>query len=415
MAGGPGLERLLGAEGRKTVDALGPAEAIVGVCALNQARSVGQVVEAAAAGLSTALAGRAGAVLVVDAGFREQTREIIGAWAAGRSAGPPVRCVRISGPPNRSRAVLAVLAAAHHLQVPACALVDAGLTSLTSEGIVGLLQPLLAAEADCVGPAYTHTVAEGTLTTNLLAPMCRALYGLRIQQLLGGCAGLSERLAARLVEAEARHGDAADHDLEIRLTLEAIAGGDRIREVHMGRKILDAGLAPPDLATTVARAVGPFFRAMERYRTLWQDVRGSTPVQQSGDPPAVLSEAGDIQLDRMVRAFKLGLKDLLPIWEQAFQEETLAGLYPLGLLAADEFEFPVSLWARLICDAAVAYHEHRLPHDHLLRALTPLYLGRVAGFLRETQLGPSSRIPEILEGIGQAFEAEKEGLRARWR
>ena len=414
MAERPGLEELLGAEGRKTVDALGPAEAMIGVCALNQARSVGQVVQAAATGLSTALAGRAGAVVVVNAGFQD-TRGIIEAWAAVRNAGPPVCCVRVSGPPNRSRVVLAALAAAHHLRVTACAVVDAGLTSLTPEEIVGLLQPVLAAEADCVGPAYTHTVAEGTLTTNLLSPMCRALYGLRIQQLLGGCAGLSERLAARLVEAEPQHGDAADHDLEIRLTLEAIAGGDRIREVHMGRKVLDAGLAPPDLATTVARAVGPFFRAMERYRTSWQDVRGSKPVQQSGDPPAVLSEAGDIQLDRMVRAFKLGLKDLLPIWEQAFQEETLAGLYPLGLLAADEFEFPVSLWARLICDAAVAYHEHRLPHDHLLRALTPLYLGRVAGFLRETQLGPPSRIPEILEGIGQAFEAEKEGLRARWR
>lgn len=138
-------------------------------------------------------------------------------------------------------------------------------------------------------------------------------------------------------------------------------------------------------------------------------------MQRSGDAPTVLSEAGDINLDRMVRAFKLGLKDLLPIWEQAFQEETLAGLYPLGLLTSDEFEFPVSLWVRLICDAAVAYHEHRLPHDHLLRALAPLYLGRVAGFMRQTELGPPSRIPAILEGIGQAFEAEKDGLRARWR
>jgi glucosylglycerate synthase len=415
MAERPGLEELLGTEGQKTVDALGPAEAIVGVCALNQARSVGQVVEVAATGLSTALAGRAGAVLVVDAGFREDTRASIEAWAAGRSAGPPVRCVQISGPPNRSRAVLAALAAAHHLQVRACALVDAGLTSLKPEGVVGLLQPVLADEADYVGPAYTHTVAEGTLTTNLLAPMCRALYGLRVQQLLGGCAGLSERLAARLVEAEPRQGDAADHGLEMRLILEAIAGGDRIREVHMGRKVLDPGLAPPDLAATIARVVGPFFQAMERYRTLWQDVRGSTPVQRSGDAPTVLSEAGDINLDRMVRAFKLGLKDLLPIWEQAFQEETLAGLYPLGLLTSDEFEFPVSLWVRLICDAAVAYHEHRLPHDHLLRALAPLYLGRVAGFMRQTELGPPSRIPAILEGIGQAFEAEKDGLRARWR
>jgi hypothetical protein len=296
-------------------------------------------------------------------------------------------------------------------------LVDAGLTSLSPEGVGALLQPILAGEADWVGPAYTHRIAEGTLTSNLLAPFCRALYGRRIQQVLGGCAGLSLELAGRLVDAEPPQGDPADHGLEIRMPLRAIVYGYRIQQAHLGRKALDLGLAPPDLATTVARALGPFFQAMEPYRGFWQEVRGSVPVTQSGGPAVVLPDAGDnnIRLDRMVRAFRLGLKDLLPIWEQMFQDDTLSGLYPLGLLSPDEFEFPVGLWAHLICDAAVAYREHRLPRDHLLRALVPLYLGRVAGFLREVDAGSPSRIPAILEGIDQAFEAEKEGLKARWR
>jgi len=63
----------------------------------------------------------------------------------------------------------------------------------------------------------------------------------------------------------------------------------------------------------------------------------------------------------------------------------------------------------------VAYHEQRLPRDHLLRALTPLYLGRVAAFLRETHVGTPARIPAVLEAVGRAFEVEKAGLAARWR
>ena len=101
--------------------------------------------------------------------------------------------------------------------------------------------------------------------------------------------------------------------------------------------------------------------------------------------------------------------------EQALQEETLALLYPLGLLSPDEFVFPAERWARVAFDFAVAYHEQRIPRDHLLRALTPLYLGRVAAFLRETHAVTPGRVPAVLESVGRAFEVEKAGLAARWR
>jgi hypothetical protein len=117
----------------------------------------------------------------------------------------------------------------------------------------------------------------------------------------------------------------------------------------------------------------------------------------------------------MVQAFRLGLKDLLPVWEQIMPEPTLSRLYPLGLLAPDEFRFPPDLWARVASDFAVGYHDRRLPRDHLLRALTPLYLGRVAAFLNEARgVGPAG-LRGALEGVGRAFEAEKEALKSRWR
>jgi glucosylglycerate synthase len=410
-----GTAELLGDEDLRTVDALGSVEVLVGVCALNQARSVTRVVEAASEGLSKTLADRPGAVVAFEAGFRDEALEAVKGWLATRAPGPPVCCVRIAGAPSRGRAILGALSVAQRLGSSACALVDAGLTSLTPEGLGRLLHPILAREADCVGPAYTHTVAEGTLTTNLLAPMCRALYGRRLQQVLGGCVALSQRSVGRLLETEPWEGDLTDHGLEIRLAIEAITSGDRILEAHQGRKVLDAGLAPSDLANTLALTVGPLFRLMDRYRLVWAEVAGSTPVPQIGDPPSVLPEAGEISVDRMVRAFRLGLKDLLPVWEQALQEETLASLYPLGLLSPEEFAFPAEHWARVVFDFAVAYHGQRLPREHLLRALTPLYLGRVAAFLRETRGQPPERIPTVLEAVGRAFEVEKAGLAARWR
>src|SRR5206468_3236882 len=63
----------------------------------------------------------------------------------------------------------------------------------------------------------------------------------------------------------------------------------------------------------------------------------------------------------------------------------------------------------------VAGAGRRPPRDHLLRALTPLYLGRVAAFVVEARATPLARIPESFDKIDRAFEVEKEHLVARWR
>src|SRR4029077_3229572 len=88
---------------------------------------------------------------------------------------------------------------------------------------------------------------------------------------------------------------------------------------------------------------------------------------------------------------------------------------PLALLAADEFRLPPPLWARIVSDFAVAYHERRLPREHLLRALTPLYLARTAAFIVHVRAMPLGRMPEAFETIDRAFEDERDHLVARWR
>lgn len=410
-----GAHTLLTDADRRTLSSVGSPEVIAAVCVVNQARSVVRVVEAIADGMGAVLADRKGAVIVVETGFRSEALDAVQAWTTHRAPDPPVRYIRIVGPPSRSRALLGALAVAHQLGPSAGVVADAGLIGLTPNAVERLVQPILDGVADWVSPAYTHTVAEGTLTTNLLAPMARALFGRRLQQVLGGCAAFSRHTVSRLMERDDWAVDLTDHGLEVRLAIDAVTAGDPIVEVHVGRKVMDAGVAPPDLATTLSRTVGPFFGLLDRYRTTWFEITGSTAVPVIGDPPALVAEGGEVAVERMVRAFQLGLKDLLPIWEQALQEDTLSSLYSLGLLPPDGFAFPADQWARVVFDFAVAHHEQRLPRDHLLRSLTPLYLGRVAAFLRQAQATPPARLPALLDDIGRAFEVVKAGLAARWR
>jgi len=416
MADGIRLEDLIPPKTLAMLDAAGSAELFIGVPALNHARSVVRVVESAAAGLAKYFPAQRGIVLVVDAGSQDGTLEVIRTWRESAPSAQPIQEVRLSGPPQRGRAILAVLAAAERFKARACGLVDADLTSVAPAWMDHLLQPLLREEADLVSPAYTRVVSEGTLTTNLLAPLTGALYGKWIQQPLGGCAALSAALVTRYLQADVWTSDLAGYGgVDLWLTTEALASGARVMETHLGRKTVEPPLGSPDLATTVARVVGPLFRLMERYHPLWEGIRASMPLPSTGSPPQLLADPGETQVGRMVHAFRQGLKDLLPVWEQIMPEETLARLYPLGLLAADEFQFPPLTWARVVSDFALAYHERRLPRDHLLRALTPLYVGRVGAFLREAQETVPSQLPKMLEAIGQAFEAQRGFLRARWR
>jgi len=51
---------------------------------------------------------------------------------------------------------------------------------------------------------------------------------------------------------------------------------------------------------------------------------------------------------------------------------------------------------------------------HLLRSLTPLYLGRVASFVMETETMISSEVEDRIEQLCLAFEAAKPYLLERW-
>jgi hypothetical protein len=56
-----------------------------------------------------------------------------------------------------------------------------------------------------------------------------------------------------------------------------------------------------------------------------------------------------------------------------------------------------------------------LHREHLLKSLTPLYLGRTASLVLETREGTSEDVERVIETLCETFESMKPYLTQRWR
>ncbi len=410
----PAAPDILAPESRAALGQLGSVDVVAGVHALRRATEVARLLDTVESGLAKHFPSHRTAVLVADAGSHDATPDVLRAWCAAPQRGPARGYVEPAPPLHHGRAVQALLAAGHELGARGIAVLDADMSGVSADWLSALIDPVIEDRADYVSPSYSRSASEGTLTTNLLAPLTRALYGKRIQQITGGCSALAAPFALHCLETGVAGNVPHAHGTEIALTTAALASSARVFETHLGRRLVDPILPQLDLATTLVRTVGPVFDLMERYRDAWAETRGSAALSRRGETPAVVPDGERPSIERMVHAFGLGMKDLLPVWEQIMPEATLARLYPLTLLEPEDFEFRPALWARVVMDFAVAHHERKLPRDHLLRSLTPLYLGRVAAFLKAAWASRDG-LAGIFDQLGEAFEAEKDDLGARWR
>lgn len=165
----------------------------------------------------------------------------------------------------------------------------------------------------------------------------------------------------------------------------------------------------------VAQAVGCVFQLMERYQERWESVKSSTTVPTAGTPAGLGADPGSVNVQRMVAGFRQGLRDLLPMWQVILSAETFQQVLELGVEDTDTFRFPSPLWVQVVYDCALAYHDRLLHREHLLKALTPLYLGYTASFVIATRAQGVEQVERELVRLNDDFETMKPYLVQRWR
>ncbi|MGH9728910.1 MAG: hypothetical protein ACRD33_05050 [Candidatus Acidiferrales bacterium] len=313
-----------------------------------------------------------------------------------------------------SSAYQSVFAAGEKLGARACCVIDSKLDAAPPQWVLELARPLLEADFDLVAANYARRKFEGLLNSSILCPLLRSLYGKRVQNPIGPDLGVSRRLFQKMSAANGNvRAGIRMHPLAS-LAPMAFCANLQVCQVHVGARIY-----PPtdwtNISSLMAQVLEPIFLDMERNAACWQRVRGSAPVPGFGPPVAVPQESATVDTGRMVNSFQLGVRDLQEIWGLVLPPATLLELRRLSRLAAEQFRMPDELWARIVYDFALAYHLRTINRDHLLRSMTPLYLGWVASYARELQAAGSVAVDQRLESLSLAYEGAKPYLVSRWR
>jgi hypothetical protein len=401
-------------EVRAAVLRVGTAELVVGLATAGPSPALSSVAAAVRAGLDAHFSGQAAAVVHVGAAPSEET-------AAALHDLRVIRVVPASSLPGGegerdwAGAVRAVLTIGRMLEARAVVMLNADLGSMTSEWPGALAGPVLKEDYGLVLPLYRRHRYDGTLTQALVVPLMRSLFGRQLLHPLAEEFACSAAAAEVFLKQPVWATDLGRHGLEFWLPAAAIEHGLTVGQAVLGLRTVASATPPAPVGPTVGRVAGALFALAESLETFWLDVHGSEPVVSFGIPPEPLAGGPAVDPGRMQVGFEQGVRDLLPVWERILAPDNLGEVLALSDRPLEHFRFGDRLWARVVYDFLLAYRARVVYRSHAAQSLAPLYLGRAASVILETQARPPAAILQSTARLGGIFEAEKPYLVDRWR
>jgi glycosyltransferase involved in cell wall biosynthesis len=405
------------------IEKIKETDILIGIPSYNNARTIGHVVRAVEAGLSKYFSHYRAILVNSDGGSTDGTMDVV------RQASIDHDSILIdqklerfhkiaipySGIPGKGSAFRTVFAIAKALNAKACAVVDSDLRSITPEWIELLIKPVLEEGYDYVAPYYHRHKYDGTITNTIVYPMTRALYGKRIRQPIGGDFGFSGKLAAFYLTKDVWETDVARFGIDIWMTTTAVANAFKVCQAFLGAKIHDAKDPGADLSAMLYQVVSSVFDLMEEYASVWKDTKKSESIPTFGFAYAVGLEPIHVNLDRMIEKFRLGVKELSVLYKSFLPKELLQLLSTIAEGPKEKFSLSDDAWVEIIYNFALACHHKTMREEHILKSLTPLYLGKVASFVIGTWESTAEEVEQRLEALCIAYERKKSYLKERWK
>jgi hypothetical protein len=397
------------------------ADILIGIPSLNNTETIDHAVKTIRTGLERYFPGKKALLFNVAAvssngapgimenlPAREHRIPLLSYTAGGETA--------VEGPPPVAEILATILLAAKVLNVSACALIDPAVSSITPEWIELLLAPVAEGGYDCVVPVYKRKRYEGGITEGILYPVSRALYGKRVRQPIGGNFGLSGTMAGHLLDSGIAGAHHTGYGADLWVTTTAAAQNFKICETFLGERTYDQRPAAEDLSQTIFHALGATFDLMEKYAQEWRRTKGSEAVPVvAPEAPRYEKAAAHVDTGKMIERFRLGVRELVGFWKGFLSREAIQFLQKSAALTRENFFFDDEIWAEIIFSFALAYHNRTDNREHILKSLTPVYLGRTAAFVKETLGLDATDWEKRTEELCRAFEEKKFFLLVNWR
>jgi hypothetical protein len=404
---------------------VGEVDILVGLPTHNNAKTIGSIVQTIQSGIVRGFPRERAVIINADGGSRDGTPELVTGVsidyvrpASNLNALRTLHSIstKYASGPSAANGVAfrTILAAAELLRAKACVVMSPESANIEPEWLTKLLRPIYNDGIDLVTPTYRRHKFEGLLITNLLYPMIRALYGLRIREAYSPEFGFSGRLGSQFLGQNVWNDGTEGAGIELRFTLAAITGKYRIGQSFLGEKDRIERRAV-DLVPALRQTVGTLFSALETDFAMWSVVAGSQPAPTTGAEQEVLLEPLRVNRKRLREMFLSGISELESVFQAILSAATLAELQRIAGLGEDEFHYPEELWVRTVYEFAAAYQKSVINRDHIIQALAPLFRGRVVTFLKENRNTSAGEVESNVERLCLEFEHQKPYLLEIWK
>lgn len=414
---------LLGDDFLRQLMSVGEVDLLVALPTYNNAATVPQAIQAIEDSYQQNFVRDRVVILNVDGGSTDRTPDAI-LSVNGRRAGAhrgitSLRTVhrvttQYGRAPSQGLALRTILAAADLLRARSCAIVSPAAT-LDSSWIVNLLKPTYRQDFAFIAPLYSRTKFQGLLARNLLYPMSRAVFGLRIREMYADEWGFSGRLATQCLGQSVWSEEAVRTRPEAWMAVTAICSGMKCCQSFLGPKAPPQPGSGPDIVETVRQTVGNLFWCFETFQDHWMDRTGSEAVPTFGSEHEVLPEDAPAGQEKSFELFRTGVKDLDTVLAAILSPDTLAQIRSIAATEPDRFRFDPDLWVRTLYEFAASYHRSVIARDHILQALVPLYRGQLYSFLLEHRETSPEEMEADTEALCLEFERHKPYLIERWK
>jgi hypothetical protein len=407
---------------RQLID-VGEVDVLVGVPTHNDAKTVEPAIRAVQAGIVKTFPRERAVIINADGGSSDGTPDVIMSASIDdlhRSFnGYTLRTLhaistRYGNSPSSATALHTILAAAELLRAKACTVICPESTNIEPEAVANLLRPVYRDQFDFVAPIYRRHKFEGILLHNLVYPMTRALYGMRVREPYAPEFAFSGRLAGQFLAQHKWTDESQDYDPELGLTLSALADGRRICQTFLGTRS-QTKQQSRDLVQAMRQTVGVLFSSLESTFPVWSTKTGSQPIPTNGPEFDVSVEPLRINRKQLKDMFSAGVIELESVLKSILSPSTLSELQQISTLEEDDFSFQSELWVKTVYEFAASYYKSVMSRDHILQALVPLYRGRMFTFLVENRTASAEEVGNNIESLCLEFERLKPYLLELWK
>jgi hypothetical protein len=314
------------------------------------------------------------------------------------------------GLPGKHTALRSVFAAGDLTQAKVLVVVDPNGPSTTPERVTELITPIARSEAEFLAPCYRRNPRDGTLVTQLVRPMVRAVYGVALDEPLGGEFSCSGRFASHCLEQEIWDHEAARFAIDLWLRTEAVADGFEVGQIW--RPTTAAAGVRTTLREAVQQVVLALVESLRAHASYWKGANGAAPLRTWGTDPKEPSEAPTWDYQALAVQARHDIGEIKPLLQTVLEPGLLTRVEDAS--ARPDLTLDDDLWVRVVYGFATAARSRTINVDHLASMFVPLYLWRAAAFMAHASREDDEAVQARLDALCEAFQRLKPVLVDHW-